>query len=266
MDIVTQVIIGLIVAAIWAVANYVRKKIAKSFQDLRKQNAKLIQELAEQKSKVHPVEIDPIPISNPEKTEILIFTYTGLAYNEKKHEKEQKIDKVRFKRLLDDADWKTLEVNEEDTGIGQTIRAIKFFPSRKKVYLIATKDVHGGTSSFDSVKLLERYVKEQIDPDCEIIPKEITIDNYNDPFVAEKTYDAVKNIFDSLGDNYKPAESRILVDVTGGTKSMTMGALLASLRQDQNALIIGSQYDEKRERLESFPMLIKFKPSDMKNP
>ena len=43
---------------------------------------------------------------------------------------------------------------------------------------------------------------------------------------------------------YKPDDSGILVDLTGGVRSMQVGVLLACLRPEQDIHLVGSRYTQ----------------------
>ncbi len=216
---------------------------------------------------IHPVDISAKKVTDTEKNrikpQVLIATFSGMRYSEK-----MGVSEAEFHELLQQGDWQKLKVNTGTSSIGQTIKAIETYPSLKKIYLITTKSNRGEPSSITSVPLLKHYVAERLNYDCQIIADEdsycVTMDA--DDHVVEETFNATKQIFESLGEEYDPVDSKVLVDISGGTQSMSMGALLASLRPDQNAHLIGVQYDETGKFIPntSFPMIIKFIPEGLK--
>ncbi len=217
-----------------------------------------------QKSVVPPVRINPLidPERQERRPEILVATFSGYRCPDD-------MDIEKFKEFLKHGDYKALNISEKSIGIGQTIKTIEIFPSLRKVYLIATRTKHkDGVGSFDSVYLLKQYVQEEMKRDCDIIADrehciplgEDTIDTY----VAEKAFEITKNIFISLDDDYQPKRSKTLVDITGGTKSMSMGALLACLNPNQDVFLMGANYTAHGKPVYTYPMIIHFEAQGVK--
>jgi len=214
------------------------------------------------RSIVWPVDINAIKVTGPEairlSPKILVATFSGIF-------KPRDMDEATFRQALKDADLNVLPIDENTPSMGSIIRAIKTYPTLKSVYLITTRS-RAGHASAESASLFERYCSETFNRSIEILAKEdyLVIDADEDPQVIRESYDAVKTVFAKMrkidAKGYQPKESRIIVDVTGGTKSMSTGAILACLRPDQDIHLIGSRYDDTGRPVESFPLLVTFKP------
>jgi hypothetical protein len=213
---------------------------------------------------IAPVQIRVRKIVGPESRrttpEVLIATYTG-------YELPPGMDADEFSEALQKNDLSRLPVHEGIKGIGLTVRAIKAYPTLKRVYLITTTSQQG-RSSLDSVGLLRTWLSSSTgQAGVEVLAGEeysVLLDEDDD--VADASYRVTKSILESLKreGKYKPAGSRILVDVTGGVRSMSVGTLLACIRPDQDVQLVGVPYDVtgKPDHGRAFPMVIGFKVAE----
>ena len=175
-------------------------------------------------------------------------------------EDERRLVKDTFKRQLGDGDFVGLGLSAETDSAGHTIRAIQTFPSLDRAYLITS------ATSYPSAFAIQRYVKEGLRRGCEVIadPK-YRLDLEDDAQVTIDAHQCTRQILHGLFDEgvYQPHQSQTIVDVTGGTRSMQVGALLACLGSEQDILIIGAPYDEQGspKSSEAYPILVHFEPS-----
>jgi hypothetical protein len=173
---------------------------------------------------------------------------------------ERRLIKETFHRQLDEGDFVGLRLSPETISAGHTIRAIQTFPSLERVYLITT------ATSYRSALAVKRYVNEGLRMGCDVIadPK-YRLDLEDDAQVTIDAHQCTRQILHGLFDEgiYHPHRSQTIVDVTGGTRSMQVGVLLACLGSEQDILLIGAPYDEQgvSKNKEAYPILIHFAPS-----
>lgn len=212
------------------------------------------------RSTVWPVEIKTVEITDDAsriEPEILVATFSGM-------DRPKDMDEATFQDALLRADLEMLPINGKTKSIGVTIQLIETYPSLKKIFLVTTRSKEGRASD-KSAPLLAKYCSERLGRAVEIVAdRPYAIDVDKDQQVIQASFAAVRNVFEAMKRDpmgYRPKESRIIVDVTGGTKSMSIGAILACLRPDQDIHLIASPYDEAGEPLAPFPLLVKYKMS-----
>ena len=161
-------------------------------------------------------------------------------------------------RLLSEGDHDGLRLSERTRGPGHTLRAIAAYPSLARVYLIPTKQ------SVSSVRAIRRYVSETLRRSCTVIADtEHALTLVDDAQITNDAYDQTKAILEGLKrEGLDNPRSKILVDVSGGTRSMLVGSLLACLGWEQDVHLIGAPYDRSgRPNVDAaFPVLIHFEP------
>jgi hypothetical protein len=173
---------------------------------------------------------------------------------------ERRLIKDIFNRQLEEGDFVGLRLSPETISAGHTIRAIQTFPSLQRAYLITT------ATSYRSALAVQKYVKEGLRRGCEVIadPK-YRLELADDAQVTIDAHQCTRQILNGLFDEgiYHPHRSQTIVDVTGGTRSMQVGVLLACLGSEQDILLIGAPYDEQGlpKSKEAYPILIHFAPS-----
>lgn len=208
---------------------------------------------SKQRRTIVPVEIKPRKIEGAElartKPEVLVATFSGCRC-------PREMTEDQFRSALKNADLSSLPLDEGTLGIGHTIRILKTYPTLKEVFLIGTE------SSVEAVGLLRKYLSaNDILPGCKIFAQaEHTVHGVEDTQMVEEAFRITRAIFEGLREQkrYQPTKSRILVDVTGGVRGMSIGALLACVRPDQDIHVIGSKYDAAGNIKGSFPMVISF--------
>ena len=173
---------------------------------------------------------------------------------------ERRLIKETFHRQLDEGDFVGLRLSPETESAGHTIRAIQTFPSLERVYLITS------ATSYRSALAIKRYVKEGLRMGCKVIADaKYRLELTDDAQVTIDAHQCTRQILHGLFDegNYHPHRSQTIVDVTGGTRSMQVGVLLACLGNEQDILLIGVPYDEQglSKKKKAYPLLIHFAPS-----
>lgn len=208
---------------------------------------------AKRRRTIVPVQIKARKIEGAElqrtKPEVLIATFSGYRC-------PQGMAESQFLESMKNASLEKLPLDENTLGIGHTVRLLKTYTSLKEVYLIGTE------SSVAAVPLLIRYLSTTLGRvDCKVVAeKEYTVSSTDDTQMVEETFRITRSIFDMLRNQkrYEPTKSHILVDVTGGVRGMSVGALLACVRSDQDIHLIGSKYQRSGAIEKSFPMVIHF--------
>jgi hypothetical protein len=219
------------------------------------------------------VHIKALKVGEAEKArihpEVLILLFSGmpLKYNDDETGMHYAFSPKEFETLVSAGDWRAAGVSERTPGMGSAIKAIAAYQSLKKVYLITTLTRHG-VGSWSSVPLLRAYVSDLMKREgLEIIADEAhRVSTDEDTQLTEQTFEVVRLTFQHLATEYEPGGSRILVDLTGGTTPMKVGALLACLGRDQDVHVVGSHYDAERRIKESFPMVVQFWPERTEAP
>lgn len=212
---------------------------------------------------IHPVRIQVRKVEGPELTRtrprIIISTFTGYQRRLVPQLTEQE-----FKDALKSADLGRLPITAATQSIGQTARLVDTYrDSLQELFLISTVSKNGA-SSLDSVPLLRKYA-ETLNPKLVIHGEaEYAVSLDEDTQVAEGAHEVTRRIFAALkrDKRYKPDDSAILVDVSGGPRSMTIGVLLACLRPEQDLHLVGTRYDPagNPDSAAAFPMVIHFEP------
>lgn len=204
------------------------------------------------KGELIPVDIKTRKVRGPESgvtPRILVATFSGY-YDRRGLSAEE------FDRALREADMNTLPVSEESDGIGHTVRSLLTYrDSLEEVYLITSFQSHA------AVELLRRFARENgIAAKIHARPSEnLRLDD--DAQVTERAHEVTRDLLIELRKRAKPKS--ILVDVTGGVRSMSTGALLACLIPDQDVQVIAAQYspDGRADGSTSYPLVIKFAPN-----
>lgn len=158
-------------------------------------------------------------------------------YNRVPRDKDAK--SIFFERLKD-GDWSLLDF--KDSNLGHFVNGIlSHKKSLSHCWIITTEntnnDIDGilnGTHVYYGS--VTNYLKTIL-PNVKFHQENIVVTE--DSAVTRKVRETVNRILNSKG---TPAKT--ITDVTGGTKSMTLGATLACLQGDRDLQLIGTEYDE----------------------
>jgi hypothetical protein len=212
--------------------------------------------------KVHPVRIRARKVVGPElartRPSILIATLSPYP------RKASKLADDEFIEALGQGDLERLPLSASTQSIGHTVRVLDTYrDSLEEVFLITTVS-RQGSSSNAAVALLRNYA-QRANPSLVIrADEEYAISLDDDSEVVETAHAVTRRIFERLRKEkrYKPENSTILVDLTGGVRAMQTGALLACLRPEQDIHLIGMRYNATGEAEfdSAFPMVIHFEP------
>lgn len=209
--------------------------------------------------KVHPVKLGVRKVSEAAagrmRPRFLIATFSGYTGKPKSMSGEA------FAAALEAGDLQRLPLDESSPGIGTTIKLLQTYPEVERLYLLTTRSEEG-ISSIDSVPLLRAWARRE-GLRVEILAKPgHCIDMEDDDQVTREAFDAVEAVFAEIDKAQGARKARVVVDLTGGVRSMLIGALLACLRPDQDVHLIGTRYNEHGSPIPagSFPLLIEFRP------
>lgn len=155
----------------------------------------------------------------------------------------------------------------EKSNLEPIVRAIESHPSIQHCWLIGTtSNKQENRGSIFYLPAFVEFLKKVKGTKCEIHwGQTYAIPTEDDDLVIKKTYQMVRNV---IVEAKKKGLSlkEILIDVTGGFRSMPTGAILGSLHKDIDIQIMGTQYDESaRPTGKLFPILISFEPRILKD-
>ncbi len=165
-----------------------------------------------------------------------------------------------LKKAIENHQYEQLDI--EHSNLFPTIQAITTHASKlEHCWLITTESEKPEESTQSTAKLLEKYLKTHKKLTCKFHTYyNIRLDD--DGQILNKTYDCVKSIFNQASRmNIKPQD--MIVDFTTGTRSMTLGMILASLNGDRNIEFMGTHYDERGHPKtdDVFPIIFSFEPN-----
>lgn len=165
----------------------------------------------------------------------------------------------------DEIDWTTEIPNS--SNLYTLLTAIKAHgKTLEHIWLLGTADPEQGKGSVSIFADLSEYLlKNQASLGLE---KKLNIHRLDaipmmyDNQVTECARRAVDEIFDNASD-YGLKQRDIIADCTGGTKSMTLGVILACLEEDRDIQLIGSKYlqDGKPDGATASPMIFEYTTS-----
>lgn len=158
----------------------------------------------------------------------------------------------------DDINW-----NQEipsTSRLNTLLTAVKTHASSLEyIWLLGTKGVNGSRSVFER---LSEYLNRNKDSLGLIKLKEIRyldpIEMSEDNQVTECVRKTVDEVFDHPPKGLE--QSDVIADCTGGTKSISLGVILACLEENRDIQLIGSKYkpDGRPDGSTAFPMIIEF--------
>lgn len=153
----------------------------------------------------------------------------------------------------------------EHSNLEPIVRAIEAHPLLQHCWLIGTTSAkQDNLGSIFYLPAFVKYLKEAKAVTFEIhYGSDYAIPTVDDDLVIKKTYDMVRAIIaEAKKKNLSQAD--MVVDVTGGFRSMPTGAILGSLHRDIDIQIMGTQYDGEGLPIGPlFPILIEFEPRIM---
>ena len=145
-----------------------------------------------------------------------------------------------------------------NSNLGSAITSIITHRSRlEHCWLIATETDKPEASSITYLPVLETYLEEVEHMACEF--HQTTIPFGDDAQVVSKSRDLVKDIF-RQSEEFNLAEQDIVADITGGTRSVILGMILACQDEKRDVQLVGTTYDGlgNPDYTHPFPMLFSF--------
>lgn len=167
-------------------------------------------------------------------------------------------------------DYKLLNLSDLTlTNYGPQIKSfITHFDKLEHCWIITTKTKKpSGVSSQDYLSLFVNYLEEEVDKNKKVkfhFDDKYVIDMTDDSAACKEASELIKNIFKEGEKQFKLKSEDIVVDVTGGTASLKIGATLACLAKNQYIQVIGVEYDKDtgspKRGGELTPLIIGYKP------
>lgn len=201
---------------------------------------------------------DSFAAGNGERKGLIVFLS---LYRQIKPSPKEELSPEKIRKAVKKMDYGALRLDETTkTSLGHQIEAIKAHKKNlRHCWLICTKSKNSSQpQSIDYASVFEKYIKEQIGPGIEVhYGKDYTILIDNETDICKRTYRCVKKIYRearALG----VKRDELITDVTGGSKSMTSGALFASINREDDVQLIGSHYDDNGNPIDAFPMVISY--------
>jgi hypothetical protein len=207
---------------------------------------------------IHARLVDELGRKRP-KPKIALATFSG--YPERSA--PAGLTKEAFRKARREGNLEVLPIDEKTDGIGQIVRLLRAYESSLEELILITTLSKIGASSKDSAPLIESWAQKNLARPIKITAHgDDSVDLDQDDNVTNDSYEVARDIFQRLEKDGRYNPKEVLVDVTGSVRSMQMGVLLACLRPDQDAHLIGVKYhdDGTMNRESSFPMLIHFEP------
>jgi len=172
----------------------------------------------------------------------------------------------QLEKCIKEEDYRTLDIPDTSiTNYGHTIKAIKANLHHLEYLWIVTTRCSGDKSkaTLDYLPVLKRYLYEELFKGVSVNIKygpEYSVETSEDSQICKQTSDIIQKIYNESG----LREKDIIVDVTGGTASMKVGAVLASLNKDQSVQVIGARYNPVDGKpitgQDAFPIIIGYEP------
>ncbi|MBU1100081.1 MAG: hypothetical protein KKA84_06725 [Bacteroidetes bacterium] len=190
------------------------------------------------------------------------------------HHNKKNFSEAELKECIDNRDYVKMELDNYDiTNFGHTLKAIVANLLRlEHCWIITTRAADSrSVSSLDYLPVLISYLENKIDKSKKINfyhGDDYCINISEDSQVCIGTSNLIKRIYKEGLSKHKLEAKEIIADVTGGTTSMKVGTVLASLAKDQDVQVIGAIYDPVTGRpkggKDSYPIVIGYEPHIVK--
>lgn len=171
-----------------------------------------------------------------------------------------------IKKALREKNYKAFDF--ENSSFGHSVRAILTHSERLEhcwiigSYAKDSSSVISSSSNF--IETFVEYLKKEKGINCQFhFDENYTIPMHDDESICRKARKLTNDIFTEAKRDYKLAPKDIIVDVTGGTLNMSLGLILASLPEDRDIQVIGTEYNSDGQPVggdKSYPVRIHFKP------
>ncbi len=169
---------------------------------------------------------------------------------------------AQIDQAVKNLDYVALDLdNTRNTTLGHPIRAIKAHQKKlERCWLISTQArTPGKRQSFDYAPVIEKYIKDQINPNIAVHWKEYILTLDIEEKVCRDAYRLVQQIY-SEANRLGIKKNEMITDVTGGVRGIMLGAVLACLDKDEDVEYIGADYDEAGNPTgPSFPVIVEYR-------
>ncbi|MCL0066852.1 hypothetical protein M1N54_03080 [Thermodesulfovibrionales bacterium] len=138
------------------------------------------------------------------------------------------------------------EFDFQNSNFEHTIKAIEAHSTKlDHCWIIGSHATSVRASSVEFIETFVEYLKEEKGINCQFhYGEEYAIPINNDALICKKAYELANEIYGKAKKhNLSPKD--IIVDVTGGIKSMNLGFTLAALHEDRDIQVIGSKYNDR---------------------
>lgn len=131
----------------------------------------------------------------------------------------------------------------ERSNFWPTVLAIKSHASHLERCWLLTTSGENAEDTQTYARLLAEFLKQRMNLRCDFVYDErycIPLDD--DALVLKKTYDQVRRVF-AEAEAAGIGSSEMLADITTGTRSMSLGIVLACLDGNHDIQFVGTRYD-----------------------
>jgi len=187
-------------------------------------------------------------------------------YNPNRGAPTDQLDPARRRELAQALDYKTLDLPHSNLAV--PIEAISAHASRlEHCWLLTTKTVNDPSRDSEVyVPVLVEYLKKERGLHCQFhTSKKYEIVMDDDPAITERTRRIVNEIFKEAGEfaekKTRLSNEEIVCDATSGTRSISLGIILACLDGKRKVQLIGTHYGPKGEFIgDPYPITFDYEP------
>jgi hypothetical protein len=221
------------------------------------------------KGKLLQTSIKTIRLAIPERVDeearegLIVFLplyrkFGSQAKTEEENEKE-------INHALETLDYSSLGFeNINATNFGHATLAIQTHLSKLRYcWLVTSKSQkRPDQSSQRFLEVYKKFLSERVIKGKEVTFLEPTpLDVDDDAGVCEQAGETMQKVFREARREYKLKPPQMIVDVTPGTKSMTVGAVLGALSKEKDVQVIVAEYEPFSDRPRNLlPVIIKYEP------
>ncbi|MCL0062228.1 hypothetical protein M1N62_04615 [Thermodesulfovibrionales bacterium] len=191
---------------------------------------------------------------------LLMSRYTSFSGAIKSMEEKE------IKKALEQKKYEVFDL--ENSSLGHGVRSMLTHSAKlRHCWIIGSYAENSSSVISSSINFIETFVEylkqEKGLEECSFYyGKQYAIPMNDDNLICNRAYELTNDIFTEAKKDYKLTPKDIIVDVTGGTLSMSLGLTLASLHKDRDIQVIGAEYDRDGRAIpdKSYPVRIHFEP------
>jgi hypothetical protein len=211
----------------------------------------------------------PIPARTPQEKQA--SAQRGLVlvigpYKPNRGAETEKLEPSQRRDLARRLDYKALDLPNSNLAVA--IEAISAHASRLECcWLLSTKTISDSMQDSDVyIPVLVEYLKTERGLNCQFLSSEkyeIVMDD--DPSITERTRRMVNDIFKEAGElgdkKSRLSNEDIVCDASSGTRSISLGIILACLDGKRKVQLIGTHYGAKGEFTgDPYPIIFDYEP------